>query len=454
MTPRAAHLLCGIAATSYLLAAISCGARSELDLPVPPEPPDTSEGGGPPDCVVFNSSAVLAPLDLFVMLDASGSMSETTPNGILKWQAVRSAFDSFVHDSESIGIGVAVGFFPIVNAGVPQFCFDDMTCGQPDTCQLMNVCSGTQSLCGLSTPCPLGEQCVPLGQCTGITNMQVLCFEPGQECPVGGGPCTPIGFCENRFTCEAEPYGPPVFGIEQLPAAADDFVATIDAKSPDGATPTLPALQGAINNAIAHQNANPTHNVIVVMATDGLPSVCDPALQTDPEQATANLAAAATAGFDVGIQTWVIGVFSEAEEDLARANLDAIASAGGTNEAFIVTTNNVVTESFLEALNQVRLTSKACEFELAQSSEPVDYGEVWVKITPIGGDEIWVKNVDSAAACQSEGSGFFYDVPPGPGSTPTRIILCPQTCSILGASPNRTVEIFTTCPDAPNNSSQ
>jgi hypothetical protein len=31
--------------------------------------------------------------------------------------------------------------------------------------------------------------------------------------------------------------------------------------------------------------------------------------------------------------------------------------------------------------------------------------------------------------------------------SPSRLILCPASCDVLGASTNRTVEIFTTCDD-------
>jgi len=438
--------MAGIATASALLAAMSCGARSSL--PAPERQGGGGAGGGPPDCVVFNSSAALAPLDLFVMLDASGSMQDVTTGGLQKWDAVSIAFDAFVHDSESNGIGMALSFFPIIDVSVPELCFDSDLCGVPDSCQLMNACPNAGTLCSTDEDCDAAgfpdDPCVPLGLCLNAAT-EVYCMQ-GQECAPGTGPCQQVGFCENRFTCESAPYGPPAFGVKMLPAAADEFVAVVDAKNPDGGTPTLPALEGVIDHAVDWSEANPTHNVIVVLATDGFPSVCDPDLDDNPPQAILNIANAAAVGAAAGISTWVIGVFSQAAASEAQANLDSIADAGGTGEAFVITTSGMVTNEFLAALNEVRLTAKSCEFELTKPDEPIDYTEVWVKITPKMGDPVWVSYVSSAAVCGDQG-GFYYDEPLGAGVLPTKLILCPQTCAVLGASPNRTVEIFTTCPN-------
>jgi hypothetical protein len=337
-----------------------------------------------------------------------------------------------------------VAFFPIIDLSVPENCYEEAACGAPGYCQFINVCPSSGTICLDQSDCVAAgfpnDPCAYYGQCAMGGGASACMPDAGVNCPPGAGPCVPIGFCENRFTCDPEPYGPPVFGIELLPAAADEFVQTINKQIPEGGTPTLPALTGVIEHAAAWSAANPTHNVIVVLATDGQPSVCDPDLLGDPEQAIANLAAVADSGNQAGIQTWVIGVFSPATQAQAQLNLDAIAEAGGTEKAFVIATDDVVTSEFLAALNQVRLTAKSCEFELSLG-EDVDHDAVWVKITPKGADPIWVKRVPSADACVE--GGFFYDDP----FTPTKIVLCPETCAVLGASPDRTLEIFTTCPD-------
>ncbi len=435
------HLFCGVAfAATLVVTPLACGARSELEIP---DPPDHNTGGGPPECVVFNSSAALAPLDMFVMLDSSGSMLDITAGGVEKWAAVRTAFDAFVHDGESRGITVSLAFFPIVDLSVPEDCFDDTACGAPDTCQLIDFCPSTGIQCGDDADCAAAgvpEACVGFGRCLNTTSQIVFCNVQAQDCPTGTGPCQQAGFCENRFTCDTPPYGNQVFGPKALPDAADGFVSAIANQSPIGGTPTLPALTGAIDNAVSWSEANPTHNVIVVLVTDGVPSVCDPALETDPMQAQQNMADVAAFGASRGVQTWAIGVFAPSEELDGGQNLDAIAAAGGTGSAFVITTSDVVSNEFLEALNQVRLNAKACEFSF-DPEEDVAFEDVWVKITPSTGEPVWVPYV-GPSGCDGQSQGFDYDALP-----PTKIILCPQTCSVLGASPNRTVEIFTTCPD-------
>jgi hypothetical protein len=179
--------------------------------------------------------------------------------------------------------------------------------------------------------------------------------------------------------------------------------------------------------------------------------VCDPALDSpDPGQAIDNLAKVASDGVAAGIQTFVIGVFSFDEQAEAQQNLDAIALAGGSEHAYVITTSNTVTQQFLEALNQVRLTATSCEFaiELESNGEPVDYSQVWVRVTDnVTGAQVWVPRVASESACNASSGGFYYDVPPGGPTDPSRILLCPASCDLLGASVNRTIEIFTTCPD-------
>jgi hypothetical protein len=440
-------ILLGALAAGYVVAAAACGARSELPIPNP-RPERESEGGGPPDCAVFNSSTELAPLDVFVMLDRSGSMQLPTGEGIGKWYAVRDALDAFFYDPESRGIRVGLSFFPIIDELVPELCDEDAEChaATPSPCKPFMVCPTTMNQCEDDADCDLegnGDTCEPLGRCS----MQQVAFcVPGfLECTSTQGTCVPVGYCENRFTCEAAAYEPPFVELGLLPDHGFNLLNGFNQIGPEGGTPTLPALTGVVNHAAAWAADNPESNVIVVLATDGVPTVCDPAIDMmDDMQAVQNLADAAAAGAEQGIQTFVIGVFAPEEEEAAQPSLSAIAEAGGTGVPFIVNTAGEVTSEFREALNQVRLSAKACEFDLVPSDEPVDYTEVWVRLRR-GGEEEWVPRVDSLEDCDPQQGGFFFDVPvPGP-TEPTSVRLCPATCELLGSSPDRTVDIFTTC---------
>jgi hypothetical protein len=238
--------------------------------------------------------------------------------------------------------------------------------------------------------------------------------------------------------------------VATLPAGAGELLAAVDQHLYEGGTPTLPALTGAVAGALSWGRSHADHKVIVVLATDGLPTVCDPVLDSDPAQGIANLAEVAAQGVIDGVQTFVIGVFSFDEQSQAQQNLDTIAAAGGTEHAFVISTSTDVTKQFLEALNEVRVIATSCEFalELESGGEPIDYQEVWVRVTDKQtGQQQWIPRVASANACDPVKGGFYYDVAPGGPTAPSRILLCPASCALLGAAVDRTIEIFTTCPD-------
>jgi hypothetical protein len=446
MTRPLASLAGGLLSVTTAVLVFSCGARSSLPVIDGPEGSGGSGGEAPiaPDCAVFDSATNLAPLDMFITLDASGSMDQDTAGGASKWDAVRSALGDFTSDQESAGISVSLSFFPINKPGVPAQCKSSDDCGEPDTCDFFSVCPSTFDLCTSDQDCQnLGlpnDTCSELGQCTATPN---VCFVTGQiGCAAGNGPCNPIGSCRNRTVCELDAYADPVVDLVDLPGGSGTLLNAIDVRSPDGSTPTLPALTGALDAAIARAQAEPEHKVIAVLATDGFPSACDPDLLDDPEQALANLVEVAADATALGVPTFVIGVFSPDQQAVAEANLGAIAAAGGTDQAFVVSTQQQVTQGFLEALNTVRLTTKSCQFAIEGD---VDLDTVWLRLTPKQGlaEPIWVPQVDGPASCPNEGPAFYIEFDEGQPFA----VLCPATCALLGASVDRRVEIYTTCPD-------
>lgn len=438
------RLLLAVLCATYAVAA-ACGARSELRLPNPGNPVQ-NEGGGAPECVVFNSSTELAPLDVFIMLDRSGSMGVLTTQGIAKWYAIRDAFEAFFYDPQSRGINVAFGFFPVLDELAAETCDNDTTCGTAGACKTLSACPSSSTFCESEADCDFGgfsEACTPLGRCS--MQQATFCFPGVMDCGAGQGVCETAAFCENRFTCASAAYEEPYVELGLLPDHAFDVLGAFNEIGPDGGTPTLPALTGVVEHAVAYAIDNPNSKVITVLATDGVATACDPAMNAaDPTFALANLVGAAEAGADEGVQTFVIGVFAPEEQAAAEPTLNAIAEAGGTAMPFIVDSSGEVTGEFQEALNQVRVSAKACEFDLDQGDEPIDYAGVWVKITQ-GSEETWVPRVDSLDACDPFSGGFFYDQPvPGP-IPPTSVRLCPATCELLGASADRRVEIYTSC---------
>jgi hypothetical protein len=171
-----------------------------------------------------------------------------------------------------------------------------------------------------------------------------------------------------------------------------------------------------------------------------LPTECAP---TEINQ----VAAIAGGGAGAQIPVFVIGVFTE-EDTASPANLNAIARAGGTGQAFIVPTNGDVTKEFLAALDSVRGAALlSCELRVpaGDGASGLDYFQVNLQMSPQTGDAKQLVYVQSAAGCAgSPGLGWYYDVDPAV-QTPTKIIVCPDVCSSFQALPGAGINLQIGC---------
>ncbi|MCA9625879.1 MAG: hypothetical protein KC731_42945 [Myxococcales bacterium] len=328
-------------------------------------------GGG---CASETVDGTGVPLDMFIMLDQSGSMGDSVQGGT-KWTAVTGAINNYMALPASAGIGVGIQYFPLTTGGLVcnpnPICFVDGDCGAPG--------------CG---PC------------------------------FGAIPPSFPGICMGALdtdSCNVADYATPDVAIAPLPGVATAITASMAAHSPTGGTPTAPALQGAIDHATAHAMANPSHVVLVVLATDGDPTSCTP---TD----IPGIQAIAAAGFNASpsILTFVIGVGN------LQANLDAIAQSGGSNAAFIVDTNQNVEQQFLDALEQIKGTALGCAYAIpVPTMGNPDFNQVNVEWTPPGGDPQIIPKVTDPSACPPNGPGWYYN----DAQNPTQILLCPYSCN-------------------------
>jgi hypothetical protein len=389
--------------------------------------------GGSAACVGQTVQAELVPLDLYIMLDSSGSMLEKSGamgTGVAKWDAVKGALTAFVQDPGSAGIGVGLQYFPLQPPGVPDSCTSNNQCGQYGPC-VLKTCSGLGSIvpCAGSQDCPNGSSCTNLGQCA--NDPATYCLPIGAFCNGNKGQCVQVqsSFCANQTSCNAADYAAPAVDIALLPGAAAGIVTSMNAKAPEGGTPTSAALQGAVDHARAHATANPTHTVVAVLATDGLPTQCDP-LDFNGISAIA----ASALGGSPSVPTFVIGVFA-GDDAAAKTNLDQLAQAGGTNQSFLVDVTQNVEQAFLAALNAIRGQKLACEYLLppAPPGETLDYGKVNVRHTPTGSmTSSTIYYVQTLDKCDAATGGWYYDQDPSAGLTPTKIIMCPATCTVFG----------------------
>lgn len=344
----------------------------------------TGTGGG---CAGTSIKAQKAQLDLMIMLDQSGSMSEDGGNGKTKWVAVTDALKSFVDLPQAAGLGVGINYFGLSSGG---------SC--PSSCM-------TSADCGACGPC-VGA--VPMFNFPGI--------------------------CAASDSCNWSDYAGAEVEIAELPGAAGAIKSSIGMHSPSTGTPTHPALQGAINHAKGWANAHPGHVTVVVLATDGVPSGCNEDIGA--------IADIAELGFTVNpsIRTFVIGVGS------SLSSLNAIAAAGGTTEAFIVDTASNTTQQFLDALNVIQGIVLPCSYGIPVPpvGEP-DFKSVNVNYTPGGGTKGVIPFVANEAACPASGNAWYYDDP----ANPTQILLCPSTCQTVSGDTQGTVDIVLGCATIP-----
>jgi hypothetical protein len=354
-------------------------------------------GGGGPDadwtsvdggtCAGSTVTAQQIPLDLFVMLDKSSSMTDAVTGGT-KWTAVTAALNAFLGQPGLDGVSVGLGYFGVPTNSCAVFtCMKDADCG-PAAC----------------------------GGCLGAS--------PGNP-----GIC--FGALSAGDSCTAADYAHAAVEIAPLAVSAPAISASIAMTQPTTSTPTSAALQGAIDHAKSWASTHAGDATAVILATDGDPTECD----TDLTHIDA-IAAAGLAGTPK-IPTFVIGV-----GPLAAA-LNGIAAAGGTTSAFLVDTGGNVNAQFLAAMNQIRHAALGCQYQIPLPTSGVpNYQQVNVNYTPgAGGATVTFPYVPSAAACPAGGNAWYYDNP----AAPTQIILCPSTCATVEGDAAATLAITLGC---------
>ena len=240
--------------------------------------------------------------------------------------------------------------------------------------------------------------------------------------PASGG-----GFNDS---CTASDYAHAAVEIAPLPGVNAAITSSLAQHSPSTSTPTSAALQGAVDHAKTWAQAHTMDAVAVILATDGDPTECDTTI-SDIE-AIASTAANGTPK----IPTFVIGVGS------SLSNLNGIAMAGSSMNAFVVDTNSNVNQQFLDAMNAIRHAALGCVYSIPTGSGPVDYNQVNIVYQPgNGGQPITLPYVTSKANCPANGNGWYYDNP----AAPTQIILCESSCSGIEVDMTGQVDITLGC---------
>lgn len=270
--------------------------------------------------------------------------------------------------------------------------------------------------------------------------------------PKSAGIGAGIGFFgddgSNDPSCTPATYATPAVGIAPLNGNAQAITNAIGNLNPSGRTPTDPALQGALNYARSWAQKNPTHKVIVVLATDGAPNDnCG-----SSAQGAATVAASGISGTP-SIQTYVIGVIGEGTGDgncqggptqncQFVQTLNGIAKSGGTGTAFIVNTTGNTQQQFQDAMNAIRnANGVGCIFDIpaAPSGKTVDLTKATVQYTPSTGAVVNVPWAANANGCVA--GNWYYDSV----TKPTSVHLCPGICATVNADPKARVDVIVAC---------
>jgi hypothetical protein len=174
------------------------------------------------------------PLDMYFLVDSSGSMADWVSGGS-KWDVVSSALTDFLQDPRNAGTGVGIGYFPVDSGS----------------------CSSGQSG----------------GCCTSFSN---LCF------------------ANDDGSCVVRDYSTPAVALV-LPPQPAAVVSDIDSHQVGGGTPTRPALEGALEYLSQWASAHRERKPLLVLATDGEPDGCDPNTPQDVADVAARALSGANA---------------------------------------------------------------------------------------------------------------------------------------------------------------
>jgi hypothetical protein len=219
-----------------------------------------------------------------------------------------------------------------------------------------------------------------------------------------------------RDLCSPADYTYPVVDFDLLPGVATSIKKAIAVQTLLSGTPMTPALEGAHLDALRYWHDHPADTLAVVLVTDGIPHQCSSSVAT-----TAAVAATHSATQTPSVKTYVLGVGP------SLGSLNAIAAAGGTSAAYLVDKGGE--SSLLAALEAIRTSALACEYVFPPGTNTrFDLATVTTQ-TGVDAGPTAVDRVDSAEACAG-GPGWFYDTS-ADQATPTRITLCPSSCTPL-----------------------
>ena len=210
-------------------------------------------------------------------------------------------------------------------------------------------------------------------------------------------------------SCLITDYAKAVSPWSALPSAS--FSQWVTSLTVLGLTPSVPALQGAVNACKARKLGQPGRTCVVVFVTDGEPTECDP----NGQAAMTTLGAIAADSWANGIA--VHGIAFPNMTSVGTQLLNYVAQQGGT-----VAPTTVYSAAQLTTLLQtIQGSTVSCSF--AKPPGTVDT----VSFAPTNGPAIALPRVPDASQCA--GDAYYFDN----NANPTQLLMCPATCQKLKA---------------------
>jgi hypothetical protein len=230
-------------------------------------------------------------------------------------------------------------------------------------------------------------------------------------------------------SCSSQHYRDSALPITAVSQMVQGALARLDAVVPQGQTPTAPALTAALEQATIYALSHLDRSVVVVLATDGLPTTCTP---TD----TNALAELAKEAFDGPGHVRTVVVASESLSGGGGSGFESIAKAGGTGHALSIDPRTDFARQLSRALHATADRKVACDLALPEppKSERLDYDAVNVVLEGDDGRTTFPR-VESSAGCTTKG-GWYYDVDPKSGA-PSRLNMCKASCERLSTATSK-----------------
>lgn len=265
-----------------------------------------------------------------------------------------------------------------------------------------------------------------------------LQFFPAGDCTNSPSPLL-YGCCDSGSCCKGAPEAKPeIKGM--LPEARPSLVAALNAATPwADRTPIEAALRGIINYTASA--TRPGRQMMGLLVTDGGPEGC---------QSNAATLAALVRGHRLatGIPIYVVGTqgaaysWLESVAEAGGAPLHDTHCAGGVKPCHFYDVASAKPDVFIEVLQQIRRAAIACTYAMPTGDAGlVDPSEVAVSFSPSGGGAAArVPRISTAGAC-GDTAGFFYD----DNDSPNVISLCPASCDALRAGDGGKVELLLGC---------